>query len=369
QLTATDPDGNPLTFTKVTGPLFMTVSTSGLVTLAPGFSDAGTYTATVRVSDGNGGTDTKSFTITVNNVNRAPTANAGGPYSGTIGSPVSFDGTASTDPDGDSLTYAWDFGDGGTGSGSTPMHTYAAAGPYTVTLTVTDTGGLSDADVTTANITNEVPARVFTSGSVRLASGKPKQCFQIEPIGGDYSNSDVVLASIVATYNGTTVPSNPDKTVINSDKDGNGIQEIQACFTKANLRILFAGLPSGHNQVTIHISGTLINGSAFGGDVSLDVVSNGNFTASMSSVSPNPLNPVSKLYFATSKPGTVTVDMFDIQGRLVRTIQGPTYMAAGSHELTIDGRGQSGEKLASGIYFVRGVTAEGIFKNTITILK
>ena len=44
-------------------------------------------------------------------------------------------------------------------------------------------------------------------------------------------------------------------------------------------------------------------------------------------------------------------------------------MAAGSHEMMVDGRGQSGEKLASGVYFIRGVTADGTFKNTITILK
>jgi flagellar hook assembly protein FlgD len=65
----------------------------------------------------------------------------------------------------------------------------------------------------------------------------------------------------------------------------------------------------------------------------------------------------------------VKVDMFDLQGRLVRTNQSATYMNAGVHEMTVDGRGQSGEKLASGVYFIRGETAEGTFKNTITILK
>ena len=45
------PDSDPLTYSKVgTTPFFMSVSASGLVTLAPGFSDAGSYTGTVRVS-------------------------------------------------------------------------------------------------------------------------------------------------------------------------------------------------------------------------------------------------------------------------------------------------------------------------------
>src|SRR5437762_3073166 len=55
-LTATDPDGNALTFSKVAGPAYMTVTTTtpgtgtgtGNIHLAPGFSDAGTAAATVR---------------------------------------------------------------------------------------------------------------------------------------------------------------------------------------------------------------------------------------------------------------------------------------------------------------------------------
>lgn len=58
--------------------------------------------------------------------------------------PVQFSSNGSYDPEAGPLSYAWTFGDGGTGNGSSPAHTYADVGSYTATLTVTDAEGLSD---------------------------------------------------------------------------------------------------------------------------------------------------------------------------------------------------------------------------------
>jgi PKD repeat protein len=57
----------------------------------------------------------------------------------------SFDGSGSTDSDGTVASYAWDFGDGTTGTGETPTHLYAAAGNHTYSLTVTDDQGATSA--------------------------------------------------------------------------------------------------------------------------------------------------------------------------------------------------------------------------------
>lgn len=74
--------------------------------------------------------------------NRAPNAAVWADQTAAkAGVPVSLDGRNSTDPDGDTLSYAWNFGDGTTAAGSTASHTYPAAGTYTVTLTVRDGRG------------------------------------------------------------------------------------------------------------------------------------------------------------------------------------------------------------------------------------
>jgi PKD repeat protein len=70
-----------------------------------------------------------------------------------------FDTAASTDPDGTIASYAWNFGDGTSGTGPSPSHAYAAAGSYNVTLTVTDNGGATNA--TTQAVTTSTGTAPF----------------------------------------------------------------------------------------------------------------------------------------------------------------------------------------------------------------
>ena len=101
-------------------------------------------------------TRTRDATFTVgplSSVNTPPAAQANGPYSARVGNAVQFSSAGSSDSDGSIASYAWSFGDGGSGTGASPTHTYIAAGTYTARLTATDDRGATGADQATVTIT------------------------------------------------------------------------------------------------------------------------------------------------------------------------------------------------------------------------
>jgi PKD repeat protein len=158
---SSDPDGSIASYQWAFGD---GMSASG-ATPAHSYAVAGSYTVALTVTDNGGLTASATTTATVSSgggANQAPTAVPNGPYSGVAGTPVSFDATGSHDPDGTIATYGWDFGDGSIASGPAPMHSFAAPGTFTVTLTVTDNQGAMGSASTTATITSGSSSTPFT---------------------------------------------------------------------------------------------------------------------------------------------------------------------------------------------------------------
>ena len=96
--------------------------------------------------------------IAVESGTKPPSAATDGPYVALVNVPVMLSGAASSDPDGDALTYHWTFGDGASGTGVTTSHTYATAGTFPVRLIVTDVRGLADTAHTTVLVQTPVEA-------------------------------------------------------------------------------------------------------------------------------------------------------------------------------------------------------------------
>lgn len=107
------------------------------------------------------------FTVKAEDTNQLPTAKVfAGPTSGTAPLGVLFDGSASSDPDGTIVSYAWNFGNGQTATGAKVGHTYITAGTYRATLTVTDDKNAKATAIVTITVnssSNEPPQAVIVS--------------------------------------------------------------------------------------------------------------------------------------------------------------------------------------------------------------
>ncbi len=158
-----DPDGDVISYSWDYGD-----GSSGIgQTSSHRYTIAGTYTATLLVSDGEL-SHSISTIIMVDQPNQAPVASfIASPQMGDAPLIVSFDGSASQDPDGDQLTFSWDFGDGTSGIGEILEHEYAIAGNYTATLTVHD-GALDNSTAT------EIMVRQPNRAPVAIISASPK---------------------------------------------------------------------------------------------------------------------------------------------------------------------------------------------------
>ncbi len=109
------------------------------------FNAPGTYIVSLTVTDNDGASDTMTQAVQVGSSNQPPSAVfTAVPTNPMVNAWVQFDASGSVDADGSIVTYAWNFGDGSTETGTQVWHRFTAAGTYVVTLTVTDDDGSTD---------------------------------------------------------------------------------------------------------------------------------------------------------------------------------------------------------------------------------
>jgi len=345
---------------------------TGLLHVVASNGAAGVHTLMLRARDAvDAGRSTDvSVQVTVNAVNHAPLASAGGPYSGIVGVPIAMSASGSSDPDGDALTFSWTFGDGSQGSGVATLHAYSEVGHYHVSLMASD-GSLASNDTTSADVGTAYQARAFTDGSIKLQTGKPREAFYLEPVAGSFDIGSVDLSSLKLTAPagcGTVGFIRPiqDRTSLGNDRDRNNVAEVRMEFAKEDLRALFS---------------CVADKTSFDMDLSADLVGGGSVHAMVNAevwperakvvrrVAPNPMNPETVISLNTTEPGYLRVRVYDLNGRLVRTVMDESNYPAGDHDIRFDGRGTNGQPLSSGRYFLRVETPSAQDSGSLTILK
>ena len=184
------------------------------------YAVAGTLTVSLTVTDDQGATGAISQSVTVTAPPAQPPSVSYKQNCTYLA--CTFDGSASAAKDGATITaYAWDFGDGTTGIGVTPSHTYAAPGPYVVTLTVTDSNTKSAFLTNTVTVTALYVADTFTR---TIASGG----WGTADTGGAWSVSPASTFSV-----------NGGLGRINLAAPGSGPAGFLSTVSKANLNVLF----------------------------------------------------------------------------------------------------------------------------------
>jgi hypothetical protein len=84
---------------------------------------------------------------------------------------------------------------------------------------------------------------------------------------------------------------------------------------------------------------------------------------------PNPFNPMTNLRFAVPSAAPVNLAVYDVSGRLVRTLVSVASHDAGVHAVSWDGRDSRGVEVAAGVYFARLLVGEETASGKMVLLK
>lgn len=162
------------------------------------YSTSGNYTVTLIVSDGVKESPPSTASVVV--TNNAPVARISGPTRAYKNSPLTWDGSLSSDKNSDPLTYSWNFGDGATANTNIANHVFNAVGNYTVSLVVHDGETSSTPTEMTVSIESKPP--IAEAG----LDQNVKQRSNVTLNGSASTDSDGVIAKVQWTQiSGPTV--------------------------------------------------------------------------------------------------------------------------------------------------------------------
>ncbi len=384
-VTATDPAGDTLTYSLsgADAASFYLSSTTGQLTANASldYEKKSSYTVTVTASNTYGGSQSITVTVNVTNVNEAPVFNDGTSTTrkirmnpdtnDPIGSPV-----AATDPEGDTLTYSKSgakahlFGlDTKTGQLKNSSGDWSSG--VKITMTVTD-GTFTD----TIEVTIEVDVTpIFSDGSTATRS-IAKNAPVGTNIGSPITAKDpgkVIDHTYEIIFEGEGFHRTVNEATFSIDSNTGQLK------TKA---LIFYNVGITYSNFKVKAS------NSFGGSATIDVRVTVTAAASapVAQVSqqspaktdllpnyPNPFNPETWIPYQLSKSAEVTLAIYNVKGEMVRQLE-LGHKAAGnylsrSQAIYWDGKNQSGEKVATGVYFYRFTAGDFSATRKMLIIK
>lgn len=163
------------------------------------------------------------------------------------------------------ITYSWSFGDGGLSSLVSPIHTYTAAGVYTVQLISHNVNSCNIHDTTYTVITVFPPIIISPMPNIIMCLGDTVQLNQIAPAGSLFSWTPANLVSNSAISNPTTSPTSDTKFYVTISNNGCSVLDSVTVFVQTNTTAQLTLLPSnsGCAPHTVNFTNTSINGTTY----------------------------------------------------------------------------------------------------------
>jgi len=202
-------------------------------------------------------------------------------------------------------------------------------------------------------LVNTVAARsVGQDEVIHLNGASSNVCFEIEPANAAYAVEDVIPGTIVLRR--SDVKYQEIHAVM--DTDNNGQLGTSACFSRGELRQLFGDIGVGTTTVPASIECNVRGGLRAVAQIELTLQVK---APGAVSVTPNPMSNDGVITLQTTRVGNLSIDLFDVSGRLAAHIFNAPSAEAGYHDIHMTRLGRSGNRLAAGVYFLKITSADG----------